>query len=177
MSIKLKLEIMQGCMRLWLLTAPNSLGPHWAGGGRGVPTPSGRMQRRVCCSCCTSVKFNEARCAWRCQHVSCVCCSLLSQPAGAYTSICSSKHVPQYNERADELKQKGVDRIICLSVNGETHEFSSNCSVQEMSCKEEGLPVVPQNGPVVLATQQLIRPLVNAYQWHSDSCFVQYVIR
>lgn len=27
--------------------------------------------------------------------------------------------MPQYKERADELKQHGVDRIICLSVNGE----------------------------------------------------------
>jgi peroxiredoxin len=40
-------------------------------------------------------------------------------PTGAYTSICSSKHVPEYNKRADELMQQGVDRIICLSVNGE----------------------------------------------------------
>jgi peroxiredoxin len=27
--------------------------------------------------------------------------------------------VPQFNERAEELKQQGVDRIVCLSVNGE----------------------------------------------------------
>lgn len=29
-----------------------------------------------------------------------------STQSGAYTSICSSKHVPRYNERADELKQQ-----------------------------------------------------------------------
>lgn len=36
---------------------------------------------------------------------------------GAFTSVCSSKHVPQYNAKADELKSKGVDVIACISVN------------------------------------------------------------
>jgi peroxiredoxin len=36
---------------------------------------------------------------------------------GAYTSVCSSKHVPQYNAKADELKSEGVSAICCLSVN------------------------------------------------------------
>ncbi|KAI8475561.1 MAG: thioredoxin-like protein [Monoraphidium minutum] len=36
---------------------------------------------------------------------------------GAYTSVCSSKHVPQYNERLDKLKEAGVDAVACLSVN------------------------------------------------------------
>lgn len=36
---------------------------------------------------------------------------------GAYTSVCSSKHVPQYNAKADELKALGVSAICCLSVN------------------------------------------------------------
>ncbi|KIY95036.1 Peroxiredoxin-2F [Monoraphidium neglectum] len=37
---------------------------------------------------------------------------------GAYTSVCSSKHVPQYNERLEKLKEAGVDTVACLSVNG-----------------------------------------------------------
>ena len=36
---------------------------------------------------------------------------------GAFTSICSSKHVPQFNEKFEELKNTGVDAIACTSVN------------------------------------------------------------
>jgi glutaredoxin-like protein len=36
---------------------------------------------------------------------------------GAYTPTCSSTHLPRYNELAPVLKAKGVDDIVCLSVN------------------------------------------------------------
>jgi glutaredoxin/glutathione-dependent peroxiredoxin len=36
---------------------------------------------------------------------------------GAYTSTCSSKHVPSYLAVYDALKQKGVDEVWCVSVN------------------------------------------------------------
>lgn len=36
---------------------------------------------------------------------------------GAFTPTCSSSHVPRYNELAPALKAKGVDDIVCLSVN------------------------------------------------------------
>jgi glutathione-dependent peroxiredoxin len=36
---------------------------------------------------------------------------------GAYTPTCSSTHLPRYNELASTLKAKGVDEIVCISVN------------------------------------------------------------
>ena len=36
---------------------------------------------------------------------------------GAFTPTCSSTHLPRYNELASVLKSKGVDDIVCISVN------------------------------------------------------------
>jgi peroxiredoxin len=36
---------------------------------------------------------------------------------GAFTPTCSSKHLPSYLEKHDELRSKGIDLIACLSVN------------------------------------------------------------
>lgn len=36
---------------------------------------------------------------------------------GAFTPTCSAAHLPGYVVSADELKAKGVDAIVCLSVN------------------------------------------------------------
>ena len=36
---------------------------------------------------------------------------------GAYTSVCSAKHLPVYVNMHKEYKDKGIDLIICISVN------------------------------------------------------------
>ena len=36
---------------------------------------------------------------------------------GAFTSTCSAKHLPEFVDRADDLKAAGIDRIACLAVN------------------------------------------------------------
>ena len=41
---------------------------------------------------------------------------LLGMP-GAFTSVCSSKHLPGYLNNIDRFKSKGIDLIACIAVN------------------------------------------------------------
>ena len=36
---------------------------------------------------------------------------------GAYTSVCSAKHLPGYVNMFEKYRDKGIDQIICISVN------------------------------------------------------------
>ena len=36
---------------------------------------------------------------------------------GAFTSVCSAKHLPSFANNADAFKKKGVETIACVSVN------------------------------------------------------------
>jgi len=42
--------------------------------------------------------------------------ALVSVP-GAFTPTCSVKHLPGYIDRADALKARGIDEIVCMAVN------------------------------------------------------------
>ena len=36
---------------------------------------------------------------------------------GAYTSVCSAKHLPGYIKNYQKIREKGIDLVICISVN------------------------------------------------------------
>ena len=41
---------------------------------------------------------------------------LLGMP-GAFTSVCSNKHLPSYKDNIDKIRSKGIDKVFCISVN------------------------------------------------------------
>jgi peroxiredoxin len=68
---------------------------------------------------------------------------------GAFTPTCSAKHVPGFVQHADELKAKGVDAIVCTSVND---VFVMNAWGKNQECGETVTMVADGDGAFAKAT-------------------------
>ena len=76
---------------------------------------------------------------------------LFSLP-GAFTPICSSTHLPRYNELASTFADNGVDEIVCMSVND---TFVMNAWKQDQEA--ENVTVIPDgNGEFTEGMKMLV---------------------
>ena len=52
---------------------------------------------------------------------------------GAFTPTCSKAHLPGFVVKADDIKAKNIDRIVCLSVNDAfvMHAWGTNQNVED----------------------------------------------
>lgn len=59
---------------------------------------------------------------------------------GAFTPTCSQAHLPGYVVNADAIKAKGVDSIVCLSVNDAfvMDAWGQNANAEELSMVGDG---------------------------------------
>ena len=64
---------------------------------------------------------------------------------GAFTPTCNNSHLPSFIEKYDELKEKGIDNIICLSVND---QFVSKVWRDSKSLNDDFLFLADGNGKV-----------------------------
>ena len=67
---------------------------------------------------------------------------------GAFTPTCNNSHLPSFIEKYDELKEKGIDNIICLSVND---QFVSKVWRDSKSLNDDFLFLADGNGQVTEA--------------------------
>jgi cation transport ATPase len=54
--------------------------------------------------------------------------------AGAFTSVCSGKQLPDYQKRAEELQGQGVDAVLCTAVNGERRKLQGGGRALPHAC-------------------------------------------
>ena len=64
---------------------------------------------------------------------------------GAFTPTCNNSHLPSFIEKYDEIKGKGIDNIICLSVND---QFVSKVWRDSKSLKDDFLFIADGNAQV-----------------------------
>jgi len=51
---------------------------------------------------------------------------------GAFTGVCTSSHVPSYINNCDKFKEKGVDSVVCVSVND---PYTMNAWAEKLGAK------------------------------------------
>jgi peroxiredoxin (alkyl hydroperoxide reductase subunit C) len=68
---------------------------------------------------------------------------------GAFTPTCSAKHLPGFVQQADAIKAKGVDAIVCTSVND---VFVMNAWGKEQKCGEKVIMVADGDAAFTKAT-------------------------
>ena len=51
---------------------------------------------------------------------------------GAYTPVCTVNHLPGFIEGRDELKQKGIDEVICIAANDPfvVNQWAKDCGAE-----------------------------------------------
>ncbi|CAL0301178.1 unnamed protein product [Lupinus luteus] len=52
---------------------------------------------------------------------------------GAYTGVCSSKHVPTYKDNIDKFKAKGIDSVVCVAIND---PYTINAWAEKLQAKD-----------------------------------------
>ena len=70
---------------------------------------------------------------------------LLFAVPGAYTPTCNNSHLPSFIDKYDEIKEKGIDNIICISEND---QFVSKAWRDSKSIKDDFLFLADGNGKV-----------------------------
>jgi glutaredoxin/glutathione-dependent peroxiredoxin len=59
---------------------------------------------------------------------------------GAYTPTCSEAHLPGFVTNADKIRQKGIDNIVCVSVNDAfvMHSWGADRNAEEITMVADG---------------------------------------
>lgn len=68
---------------------------------------------------------------------------------GAFTGTCTNAHMPSFVRSADKFRDKGVDRILCLTVND---PFVADAWAKDTGAKNAGIEVLADaDGSVIRA--------------------------
>ena len=59
---------------------------------------------------------------------------------GAFTPTCSSKHLPDFEKKYSDLRKKGVDEVICMSVNDAfvMHNWKKKMNIKNVRLVPDG---------------------------------------